>query len=122
MFKKRQPIISNFYDEAYKCFVNRRFTAYNKLELAIHICFVKEAISHLFPADTGSYAYANTALKMAREEVQAKTLDYTAALQKEQDYYNNNHMYFRACKDYSNPNDLSVDLAIENIVRRAKGL
>ena len=122
MFKRNQPIFSNFYDETYKCFVNKRFTVYHELELAIHNCFVKEAISHLFPADTGSRAYANMALKMAREEVQAKTLDYTTALQKEQDYYNNNHTHFVACKDYINPNDLSVDLAIENIVRRAKGL
>lgn len=122
MFKNRQPIISNFYDEAYKCFVNKRFAAYNKLELAIHNCFVKEAISHLFPADTGSRAYANIALKTAREEVEAKTLDYTTALQEEQDYYNNNYMHFVACKDYQSPNGLSVDLAIENIVRRAKGL
>lgn len=122
MFKKRQPIISNFYDEAYKFFVYKRFAAYNELELAIHNCFTQEAISHLFPTNTGSYAYAEEALKKARSEVWMKRIDYVAALQKEQDYYNNNHTHFVACKDYNNPNDLSVDLAIENIVRRAKGL
>lgn len=122
MFKKRQPIISNFYDNAYKFFVDKRFAAYDELELAIHNCFAKEAIIHLFPENTASYAYAMNALKMAQEKVNEKTLNYTAALQKEQDYYNNNHMHFVTCKDYNNPNDLSVDLAIENIVRRAKGL
>jgi len=122
MFKKRLPIISNFYDEAYKSFVNRRFIMYNELELAIHNCFTQEAISHLFPENTESYAHAEEALKKAREEVWIKKMNYDAALHKEREYYNNNHTHFVACKDYNNPNDLSVDLAIENIVRRAKGL
>lgn len=122
MFKKRQPIISNFYDNAYKAFADRRFVAYNELELAIRNCFVKEAIIHLFPVNTESYTEAEEALKMARKEVWMKKIDYTAALQKEQDYYNNNHTHFVACKDYNDPNKYSVDLTIENIVRRAKGL
>ena len=122
MFKKRQPIINNFYDNAYKFFVDKRFAAYDELELAIHNCFTQEAILHLFPVNTEPYTYQEDALKKARAEVWIKKLNYTAALQKEQDYYNNNHMHFVACKNYNNPNDLSVDLAIENIVRRAKGL
>lgn len=122
MSKKRQPIISNFYDEAYKFFVNKRFAAYNELELVIRNYFTQEAISHLFPANTASYTYAMKGLEMAREEVQTKTLNYTAALQEEQDYYNNNHIHFVACKDYTNPNDHSVNLTIENIVKRIKGL
>lgn len=122
MFKKKQPIISNFYDEAYKFFVDKRFIAFNKLELAIRNCFTQEAISHLFPVNTASYTYAEEALKMARKEVWMKRIDYVAALQKEQEYYNNNHMHFVACKNYNNPNDLSVDFTIENIVKRIKGL
>lgn len=122
MFKKRQPIISNFYDEAYKFFVDKRFVACNELELAIRNCYVKEAISHLFPVNTESYTQAEEALKTARSEVWMKKIDYTAALKKEQDYYNNNHMHFVACKNYNNPNDISVDLTIENIVKRIKGL
>ncbi len=122
MFKKRQPIISNIYDEEYKFFVDKRFTAYNELELAIHNCFAKEAIVHLFPENTASYTYAMEALKMAQEQVHEKTLNYTAALEEEQKYYNDNHTRFVACKDYNNPNNYSVDLTIENIVRRAKGL
>lgn len=122
MFKKRQPIISNFYDNAYKAFVDKRFVACNELELAIRNCFVKEAIIHLFPINTESYTEAEEALKMARKEVWMKRIDYIAALKKEQDYYNNNHMHFVACKDYNDPNEYSVDLTIENIVRRAKGL
>ena len=122
MFKKRQPIISNFYDEAYKYFVDKRFIAYDELELTIRDCFTKEAISHLFPANTESYTHAEETLKKAREEVWIKKLNYTAALQKEQDYYNNNHMHFVACKDYNNPNDYSADSTIEHIVRRIGGL
>lgn len=122
MFKKKQPIISNFYDEAYKFFVDKRFVASNELELAIRNCFTQEAISHLFPVNTESYTHAEEALKMARKEVWMKRIDYTAALQKEQDYYNNNHMHFVACKNYNNPNNLSVDLTIENIVKQIKGL
>lgn len=122
MFKKRQPIISNFYDNAYKFFVNKRFAAYNKLELAIRNCLTQETISHLFPENTASYIYAMKALKIAQEGVQAKTLDYTTALQEEQDYYNNNYMHFVACKDYNNPNNYSVDSAIESIVKQIKGL
>lgn len=122
MFKKRQPIISNFYDEAYKFFVNKRFAAYGGLELAIHNCFAKKEILHLFPINSDLYGHAKEVLKMAREEVQTKTLNYAAALKEEQDYYNNNHMHFVACKDYNDPNNYSVDLAIENIVRRAKGI
>jgi len=122
MFKKRQPIISNFYDEAYKFFVAKRFTAFNELELAIRNCFVKEAVTHLFPAGTESFTQAEEALKKAKQDVWMKRIDYTAALQKEQDYYNNNHMHFVACKDYNNPNDYSVEVTIENIIRRVKGL
>lgn len=122
MFKKRQPIISNIYDGEYKFFVNKRFAAYNELELAIRNCFTQEAILHLFPTNTESYTYEQEALKKAKQEVWIKKIDYTAALQQEQEYYNDNHTHFVACKDYINPNDLSVDLAIENIVRRAKGL
>ena len=122
MFKKRQPIISNFYDNAYKTLVDKRFNAYNELELTIRNYFVKEAISHLFPANTESYTQAGEALKKAQKEVWIKKLNYIAALQEEQEYYNNNHMHFVTCKDYNNPNDYSVDLTIENIVRRVKGL
>lgn len=122
MFKKRQPIISNFYDEAYKFFVDKRFVAFTKLETAIRNCFTQEAISHLFPINTESYTYAEEALKTAQKEVWKKKIDYIVALQDEQDYYNNNHTHFVACKDYNNPNNLSVDLTIESIVRRVKGL
>ena len=122
MFKKKQPIISNSYDEAYKFFVNKRFTAYNELETAIRNCFIQEAILHLFPVNTEPYTYEEDTLKKAQAEVWIKKIDYDAALQREQDYYNNNHTHFVACKDYINPNDLSVDLAIESIVRRVKGL
>lgn len=122
MLKKRQPIISNFYDEEYKSFVDRRFTAYDELELAIHNCFAKEAIIHLFPENTESYAHAMEALKKAKEEVWIKKINYAAALHKEQEYYNNNYTHFVACRDYNDPNKYSVDLTIENIVRRVKGL
>ena len=122
MFKKRQPIISNFYDEEYKFLLDKSLTAYNELELAIHNCFAKEAILHLFPTDTESYTHAEEALKKAREEVWMKKIHYSAALLKEKDYYNANHTHFVACKDYNDPNKYSVDLTIENIVRRAKGL
>lgn len=122
MFKKRQPIISNFYDNAYKCFVDARFVAFNELELAIRNCFVKEAATHLFPVNTESFTQAEEALKKAKQDVWMKRIDYTAALKKEQDYYNSNHTHFVTCKDYTNPNDYSVDATIDNIIRRAKGL
>lgn len=122
MFKKKQPIISNSYDEAYKFFVDKRFTAYNELETAIRNYFIQEAISHLFPENTASYTYAMEALKIAQEQAHEKTLNYTAALEEEQKYYNDNHTHFVACKDYCDPNDRSVSVTIENIVRRIKGL
>ena len=122
MFKKKQPIISNFYDNAYKYFVDQRFIAYNELETAIRNCLTQEAILHLFPANTKSYTYEEKALKEAQKKVWMRKIDYTVALQREQDYYNNNHTHFVACKDYNNPNDFSVESAIEGIVRRVKGL
>lgn len=117
MFKKKQAIIENFYDHAYKILWNEVFHARSTLINAVKICHTKEIKTHLFPDNTDSYSKAIEEYHKAQYDTFTSKLHYITALDKVKEYYNSNHEHFVACKDYYNPeHHPSADTVIEGAI------
>lgn len=120
MFRKKNAVIENFYDHAYKLLEDDRVNRVSKLNDAIKNYRIKEIKSHLFPEKVESYSEAQEELKQARLDVWTCKMEYKVALEKVREYYNKNHLHFVVCKDYVNPNSEFFDAnnLIERIIAR----
>ena len=119
MFRKN-AIIENFYDHAYKVLRDKLLDQSDALSKAIHTYRIKEIKVRLFPEHTESHSHAVQELKTAQQQIWLCKFNYINALKAVQEYYTNNHQHFVVCKDYADPNtDYStVDEIIERIIAR----